>query len=470
VTTPAGWYADPHNGTQLRWWDGTAWTDHVAANGATADAAAAPGMVRAPAALLAKPRTGLFAGRKALEEENEELRAALAAIGLTEREQIKADIGRLREEHATVLASLRAEEAAARTRLADLREEVVVVEEEAILQEVGIYRYSHPLDSAVAYKDRLGAVQARIKSTAKANQAVVGSTSWQVNGSAKEGARMVRDFSKLMLRAYNNEADNAVRSMKPHNLPSAVDRLEKARATISRLGKTMQIQVTAAYHELRIEELRLTADYLAKVAEEKDREREERQRLREEEQARREYEREKARLLKEAAHYQAALAAMQANGDTAAAATAAAELERIQSALDGVEARAANTRAGYVYVISNLGAFGERMVKVGMTRRLDPLDRVRELGDASVPFRYDVHAIIFSEDAVGLEARLHQELSDRRVNLVNTQREFFFASPVEVRDLLTRLDRNSVLSFDEHAEALEWRQSENIRPAVTARA
>jgi hypothetical protein len=298
-----------------------------------APATAAPASeVAVPAAVLHKPRGGLLGGgKRALEDENAELRAALAALGATEREQIRHDIERLRSDHAGLVAQLGQQEA-------ELR---------GCLQEVGIYRYQHPLDSAVAYKERMAAVQQRFEDLAKAGHAVVGATSWQVNGSSKEGSRMVRDFSKLMLRAYNNEADNAVRSMKPHNLGSAVDRLEKARATISRLGKTMSIQVREDYHRLRVHELELTADYLAKVADEKEAEREERARLREEERAQREFEREKARLLKEAAHYQTALAAMQAS---------------------------------------------ERMVKIGMTRRLDPLDRVRELGDASVPFRYDVHA------------------------------------------------------------------------------
>ena len=294
--------------------------------------------------------------------------------------------------------------------------------------------------------------------------AVVGAQSWQVNGSLKEGERMVRDFSKLMLRAYNNEADNAVRTMKPYKLQTDIQRLHKVRATISKLGKTMSIDVTEAYHRIRIAELELTADYLAKAAEEKEREREEKARLREEEKARTEFEREKTRLEKEAMHYQSALAAMRANGaaDPAAIAEAEAKLAEIGAAIEGVEERAANIRAGYVYVISNVGAFGERVVKIGMTRRLEPMDRVRELGDASVPFRYDVHALIFSQDAVTLETQLHQALAKRKVNMVNNRREFFYATPAEVKDLLQRFEGN-MLEYTDAPEALEWHQSENIR-------
>ena len=273
---------------------------------------------------------------------------------------------------------------------------------------------------------------------------------------------MVRDFSKLLLRAYNAEADNLVRTMRPYRLASAIERLGKTVETIARLGKTMDIRISPAYHQVRIRELELTADYLAKVEEEKERIRAERERQREEDKARKEFEREKARLLKEQAHYQTALRRLEDNQDETAAAALRTKLEEIATAIAGVEERAANTRAGYVYVISNIGAFGERMVKIGMTRRLDPMDRVRELGDASVPFRFDVHALIFSEDAVGLEARLHSELADRRVNRVNLRREFFYATPTEVRKLLERLTDQHILEYHETPEALEWRASSNL--------
>jgi Meiotically up-regulated gene 113/Domain of unknown function (DUF4041) len=256
--------------------------------------------------------------------------------------------------------------------------------------------------------------------------------------------------------------------MKPHALTSAVERLQKARSTISKLGKTMQIQVTDGYHTIRVRELELTADYIAKVAEEKEHEREERARLRDEEQARREYEREKARLAKEAAHHRAALEALKLKGDDPAAVLEVeAKLAELDSAIQGVESREANTRAGYVYVISNIGSFGDGVVKIGMTRRLDPMERVRELGDASVPFRYDVHSLIFSEDAVGLELKLHGALADQRVNMVNLRREFFRAAPTAVRDLLADFEGN-ILSFEETPEALEWHQSENARRDLEA--
>jgi hypothetical protein len=271
---------------------------------------------------------------------------------------------------------------------------------------------------------------------------------------------MVSDFSKLMLRAYNNEADTAVRQMKPYGLDVAIERLNKVRATISKLGTSMQIEILEPYHRLRVAELELTADHLSKVAEEKERLREERARLREEAKAQEEFEREQERLEKELAHYESVAAALRKSGDVDAATKAEERLALIQTAIDGVIERAANIRAGYVYVISNIGAFGERMVKIGLTRRLEPMDRVRELGDASVPFRFDVHALVFSADAVSLETQLHHAFAAKRVNWINPRREFFYATPLEVKEVLQRFE-GDLLQYEDVPEALEWRQSQN---------
>lgn len=172
--------------------------------------------------MLRKPRGGVLGGgKKALEEENVELRAALEAIGATERERLRADITRLRAEYEAAIASQRAELAKAEQELAGARHELVEVREQAILQEIGIYEYRHPLESSVEHKGRIKDIRDQFKALARDGQAVVGANDWAVNGSRPEGRRMVRDFSKLMLRAYNNEADDAVRSMKPHRLASA---------------------------------------------------------------------------------------------------------------------------------------------------------------------------------------------------------------------------------------------------------
>ncbi|MGW2469227.1 DUF4041 domain-containing protein [Streptomyces bauhiniae] len=359
------------------------------------------------------------------------------------------------------LAEMEAQAQEAERRLTTARGALVVTDDLTLLQEAGIYEYRHPLADAVAYKAELDRIKDQYKTLTKNGRAVVGVTDWTVNGSAAEGRRMVRDFSKLMLRAYNAEADAAVRGMKPHRLASLVDRLVKSRETIAKLGKTMQIQVTDQYHRLRVKELELTADHLAKQEAEKERRREERERQREEERLEREIARERARLDKERNRLVLALNRARTAGQ--ADATQIAELERKLTDLDAeeeaIDQREANRRAGYVYVISNIGAFGESMVKIGLTRRLDPMDRVIELGDASVPFRFDVHALIYSDDAVGLERALHQEFEPQRVNRVNARREFFHVTPRQVRDALTRHAGQHLLEFHEQPDAPEWRAS-----------
>jgi len=147
----------------------------------------------------------------------------------------------------------------------------VETREIAMLQEVGIYAYRHPVDSALAYRQRLEEARARMKQLVSGDRAVDAQVGWTVNNSREQGERMTRDFKKLMLRAYNAEADNAVRTLKPHTLDRAIERLTKVRATIARLETIMAIQVSEDYHRLRMYELELTADYLSKVEEEKER-------------------------------------------------------------------------------------------------------------------------------------------------------------------------------------------------------
>jgi hypothetical protein len=338
------------------------------------------------------------------------------------------------------------------------RDGVIELSDQRVLQDVGIYRYHHPLQNAAAYKERLTQIEGQIDEIIKASRAVLAADLFTFDGSLAKGRKMVADLSKLMLRAYNAEADNCVRSLRSGNVSTATKRLSSAVAAIERLGAIMEMRVNPEYHRLRIAELELTADYQMKLQEEREQAREERALLREQRRAEAELAAERERLEKERAHYVSALDALRARGDETAAGDLAGRLADIDKAIAANDYRIANIRAGYVYVISNIGAFGPNIVKIGMTRRLDPMDRVRELGDASVPFRYDVHAMFFSDDAVALENELHKAFSDRRVNYVNERREFFFAAPSEVRAVLLE-KAGGLLEFRESAEAPEYFQS-----------
>ena len=184
------------------------------------------------------------------------------------------------------------------------------------------------------------------------------------------------------------------------------------------------------------------------------------------------------KLEKEQAHYSKALAQAQARlaaanpSEQAALAEKISELEEKTSAiaknLSDLDYRSANQRAGYVYIISNIGSFGEGVYKIGMTRRLEPQERIDELGGASVPFKFDVHAMIFTDDAPKLEAALHKAFDDRKLNLINTRREFFRVSLAEIEQVV-RANYDKSVEFVQLADAEQFRESERIRAIKNAK-
>lgn len=334
-----------------------------------------------------------------------------------------------------------------------------------VLQEVGIYRYHHPLENAAAFRERLDEIEVRIAELVKSGLAIVKSNLFTFDNSLAKGRRMTDDLARLMLRAYNAEADNSIRSLKLGNVATAKRRLDASRLAIAKLGALMEMHISEKFHALRIEEVELTADWLMKKQGEKEAEREEKARLREERRVERELAEERAQLDKERSHLLNALNAIRSTGQ--ADPELELRLEAIDEAIAQNDFRAANIRAGYIYVISNRGAFGEDVVKIGLTRRLEPTERVAELSGASVPFRFDIHTLFFSEDAVTLENELHKHFATKALNQANPRKEFFFATPAEVRDVLLEKVGN-LLEFSEHADATEYLQSMNLWPARPA--
>ncbi len=339
--------------------------------------------------------------------------------------------------------------------------DIVPLDDKLVLQAVGIYRYHHPLENATAYKEELEAIGEEIASLVRQKKAIEKSELFTFNNSLAQGRRMSNDLARLMLRAYNAESDNAIRSLRKGNPETAVKRVEASRKAIANLGRMMEMRISNEYHALRIREIELTADFRMKQQEEREAAREERARIREERRVEAELRAEREKLDKERAHLERTLALLAEKGEVDEALQA--RLAEVDKAIEHNDFRAANIRAGYVYVISNPGAFGPGVVKIGLTRRLEPRDRITELSGASVPFGFDVHALFFSEDAIELENWLHKQFADRSVNAVNSRKEFFFVEPGEVREVLLQRVGN-LLEFSEEAEATEFYQSVRYWP------
>ena len=362
---------------------------------------------------------------------------------------------------------------AAQAKLVSIKQEIIETDEAALMQSFGIYTPHYAYSTSDEYKQRIKAVRDKQKNLIKNKVAVSGSTNWQVNGSTSKGRKMVADMQKLLLRAFNAECDDAIEHVKFNNIEACEKKIVKSAETISKLGSMMGIAITQRYLDLKMEELYLVHEYQVKKQEEKEAARELRERQREEAKVAKELAEARKKLEKEQLHYGNALSRLNAqianetNEDSKAdllakKAELEAQLSSIDTALQDVDYRAANQRAGYVYIISNIGAFGENVYKIGMTRRVVPMDRVDELGGASVPFNFDVHAMIFTDDAPGLEAALHNAFSDRKLNFINQRREFFSVTLDEIKEVI-RQNYDKTVEFVDIPPAEQYRESLKLR-------
>lgn len=287
------------------------------------------------------------------------------------------------------------------------------------------------------------------KALVSAKDATICPTTWTVDGSTAKGQTMINRQSKLTLRAFNGECEAAIANVRWNNFNAMEKRIQTAAEQINSANASMSLRINPEYIKLKLEELRLTHEYREKQKAEKEEraemaraEREEKKLLAEAEAAEKK-EREYQRLLDKARS--------EVGADQAKIAELEAQLAEAHAATERAKAMAEMTKSGYVYIISNIGSFGEDVVKIGLTRRLDPDDRVRELGDASVPFSFDTHAMIYSDEAPALEAALHREFADRRINTTNFRKEFFRVGLEEVEEAVKRLAPSASFFADRNA-------------------
>ncbi len=351
-----------------------------------------------------------------------------------------------------------------------LENKIDIYTESLELVEVGFYEPRFDFDDSESYKQEIINIRGKQKTMMSDKIAIRCGQSWEIEGSKSKGTAMINRNIRLVARAFNNECDVIISKVKWNNIEKSEERMKKMYDSINKLVESLSITINKKYLDLKIDELYITHEYREKKQDEKEEQAFIRQQMREEakleqEILKAEQEEEKYKKLLEKAKKDAE----QVTGE---------KLDRLQSKMvelehELAEARSKNeraksmaeqTRAGHVYIISNMGSFGENIYKIGMTRRLEPLDRVKELGDASVPFVFDVHAMIYSEDAPSMEKKLHKVFHNRRVNLVNNRKEFFNVSLDEIKQEV--FEQGKDINFIETIEAKEYTESLAIRRSM----
>lgn len=399
----------------------------------------------------------------------EELEAALAPADAVAK-LVEAEKRRLDETHAEAEAlerrfgDLRSQYAQKKATFDRLSHETKALEDKLDLAELGLYEPKFQYDNSAQYEHALRDNRDKQKEAIADGKAVYCTTEWVVGDSRKAGETMTRRAIRMTLRAFNNECEVLVGKVSWKNFDRIAEQIQKSFSAINKLNESNKVFISDAFLALKLEELDLAHHERLRLKEEADELREERVRAREEAKAQREIESQIRKTEEEEARRKEALELARAelrdatdaerSALTAKIATLQAKLDEATAEHDRAISMAEQTRVGYVYVISNLGAFGEGVFKIGMTRRVDPDDRVDELGDASVPFGFDVHAMAFTHDAPKLERDLHQALDAYRLNRVNMRKEFFRVPVATLRQTL--LSHIPEAAFKEDAEAQEY--------------
>ena len=350
----------------------------------------------------------------------------------------------------------------------NLLKEANLYKETIDLAGYGVYEPHFSFDTSEQYKNEINLIREKQKYEIRNGTAVIGGNNITWNGSLAQGAVLVKREKKIILRTFNGECDGFIASVDWNNILKMEERLKRSFFSINKLYEKQGIVISRVYLGLKLKELRLTYEYKNKKHEEKEEQRAIREQMREEEKVQKEIEAALIKAQKDEELYQNALdkarkEIMSTQGDNylrlhAKITELEARIAEAQRNKERAKSMAEQTRRGHVYIISNIGSFGNNIYKIGMTRRLDPMDRIRELGNASVPFPFDVHAIIFSEDAPSLERELHRAFEQKRVNKINPRKEFFNVTLQEIEKLVRKNGSN--IEFIKTAEAKDYRETE----------
>ena len=348
-----------------------------------------------------------------------------------------------------------------------LRREVSVFESKLDLIEFGIYEPVYDFEKSDEYRVEQNRIIELQKTMISGDTAAICNTKWTVGDSEAKGRAVVNRYKKLMLRAFNGECDVLIAKVKWNNINQMKERMQKLFDAINKLGEGFNVYLSNQYLDLKRKELILEHEYQTKRQKEKEEMRAIQEELREEEKAKREFEQAQKEAEKEEANYQKALDKARKEIELATGEKhdkLQSQIERLEQELKEAQEKkeralsmAQQTKRGHVYIISNIGSFGENVYKIGMTRRLEPTDRVKELGDASVPFQFDIHAMIYSDEAPTLENELHKAFTNKKVNMLNYRKEFFNVTLDEIEQKIKEIGLDA--EFSRLPEAMEYRET-----------
>lgn len=409
---------------------------------------------------------------KQLKDEVESLKALLSPDQLKAKdiEEHIEELEKKKVELQKSVSNLNSEITLLNQQISSKKQEIIILDDEILLQDFGLYKAQYDFATSEQYKNKLDEIRIKQKDMIKNKTAVTYSENWMVDGSKAKGRKMTNDNIKQILRIFNTECENAIDRVKFNNIDSMKKRIEKSFESLNKLNQTAQVGLKSEYLQLKLEELYLAHEYQVKKQEEKEEQKRRREELREEAKLQKELEEAKKNLVKDITHFTNALNSILSQLEDTSLSDEKrqvlldkkceldTQIEELNKNLADVDYRQANQRAGYVYIISNIGAFGENVYKIGMTRRLDPQDRVNELGDASVPFDFDIHAMIFSDDAPSLENALHKAFENKKINMINQRREFFNVTLAEIEEVVKK-NFDKTVEFKKVPDAEQYRES-----------
>lgn len=354
-------------------------------------------------------------------------------------------------------------------KIKDLNSQLVNVSDEIMYEDYGLYKPRYDFANSSAYKGKLSEVRSNQKEMIKNGDAGTIFNPMTLDGSEAKGRSMQKKNIKQLVRSFNGECEAAINKVTKSNIEMIEKRITRSFEQLNKLNESNGVRLTANYLDSKLDEAHIALEYALKKEQEKELLREQRQREKEERQAQREYAQERAKYEKDETHFQQAKDLLQNKINNSKSDVEIESLKRkladLQDKISDIQAkkvklsdRAENPTAGYVYIISNIGSFGQNVYKIGVTRRLDPMDRINELSSASVPFKFDVHALIFTDDAYKLETELHEYFDKERVNKVNKRKEFFRLNIDEIKQILSK---HKELTFDFHEipDAPEYRDT-----------